>query len=96
MNTESLKIMHEETIGQSRELFFKQMIFFRKIMCSTEYTQEYKEKAYEHLVEVYFRCNLTEGDIALFSAITGEFERRSSYELFHPKQDIKLGNGVKE
>lgn len=91
METEALKIMHEETLGQPRELFVKQMIFFRKIMCSTEYTQEYKEKAYGNLVEVYARCNLTQGDIDLFSAVTEEFEMRSKYELFHPRQDANSG-----
>ena len=32
METEELKILHGKTIGQPRELFFKQMIFFRRLI----------------------------------------------------------------
>ena len=91
MDTEGLKLLHDETSGQNRELFIKQMLFFRKIMCSTAYTSEYKENAYGNLVEVYARCKVNQGDIDLFSALTEEFERRSTYELLYPKLNDAQG-----
>ena len=90
MDIEQIKLLHEETQGQDRELFIKQVMFFRKVMCSTKYTLEQKEIAFEHLAEAYLRCNLNQSDIDLFVMTSEEFERRSLYELFHPKNNIVL------
>ena len=82
METEQLKQLHEDTRNQDRELFHKQIIHFREIMCSTAFTLEYKEKAFEHLAEAYFRCKLNKSDIDFFVLTSEEFERRSRYEMF--------------
>ena len=98
METEQLKQLHEETTGQDRELFLKQMMFFRKVMCSTKYTLVQKEIAFENLAEAYLRCKLNQNDIDFFVLTSEEFQRRSAYELFHPiKKDANYDNkGVKE
>lgn len=87
MNTEGLRILHEQTTGQNRELFIKQIHYFRKVMCSTAYTMEQKEIAFEHLAEAYLRCNLNKNDVDLFVMTSEEFERRQQYELFHPRKN---------
>jgi hypothetical protein len=92
MNIEELKILHEQTTGQDRELFHKQVIYFRSVMCSTKYTREQKEIAFENLAETYLRCKLNQDDITLFVMTSEEFERRSLYELFNfKKKDTPLG-----
>ena len=86
MEIQELKQLHERTNNQDRELFLKQLLYFRKIMCSTEYTIKQKKIHFQNLSESYFRCNLTEGDIVLFQATADEFQRRSEYELFNISQ----------
>ena len=85
--TERLKKVHENTSGQPRELFFEQMMHFREIMGSTTYSLKYKEKAFKAVGEAYFRCALTESDKESFMALADEFQRRSTYELLHPRHD---------
>jgi len=92
MEIEQLKQAHEDTRWQPRELFIKQMLYFRKIMGSTAYTLEQKEKEFENVAQAYFRCKLNEGDADLFIALKDEFDRRSIYEVFaKQKQDAILG-----
>lgn len=85
-----LKRLYEKTNGQDRNLFIEQMLYFRMVMCSTAYDVEYKEKAFKNLVEVYFRCSLTEGDIELFVALVEEFEMRIGYEIFKNIKEKRL------
>lgn len=87
MEIEQLKQVHENTNGQPRELFVKQMLYFRKVMGSTTYTLEQKEKEFENVAQAYFRCKLNEGDAELFMALTEEFNRRSIYEIFALSED---------
>lgn len=87
MEVERLKQVHENTAGQPRELFVKQMLYFRKIMGFTAYTLEQKEKEFENVAQAYLRCNLNEGDAELFMALISEFERRSMYEIFALEKD---------
>ncbi len=82
METEQLKQLHEDTSGQDRELFHKQLIHFREIMCSTSFDLEYKIEAFGNLTEAYFRCNLSQRDIDFFVLTKEEFDRRSKYEMF--------------
>jgi len=82
MEIEQLKQLHENTTGQPRELFIKQMLYFRKIMGSTAYTLEQKEKEFENVAQAYLRCELNEGDAELFMALIDEFSRRSMHETF--------------
>lgn len=77
-----LKKVYENTRNQDRQLFLRQVVHFRKIMCSTAFSLERKEREFENLAEAYFRCNLTEGDITLFKCTAEEFEIRNGYELF--------------
>jgi len=92
--TERLKQVHENTTGQDRELFIKQIHYFRKVMGSTAYTPSQKEIAFGHLAEAYLRCKLNQNDIDLFVMTSEEFERRQQYELFHPRKHDALN--VKE
>lgn len=82
MGTENLRQVYEKTHGQDRELFIKQILYFRKIMGSTKYTLEQKEKEFENVAQAYFRCNITEDDKTIFVALADEFQRRSEYEIF--------------
>lgn len=93
METERLKQVHENTNGQPRELFIKQMLYFRKIMGSTAYTLEQKEKHFENVAYAYFRCNITEGDKELFVSLSDEFQRRSEYEVFANQKSSEVNNG---
>lgn len=90
MEIQQLEELHEKTNNQDRELFIKQVLYFRKIMGSTKYTLLQKEKAFENVAETYFRCNITEEDKDIFVALADEFQRRSVYELF------KLNKGIKD
>ena len=87
---ERLKLVHENTSGQDRELFYKQLLHFRKIMCSTAFTLENKENEFGYLAEAYFRCNLTQSDIDFFVLTKEEFDRRSIYERLHFKTNDAL------
>ena len=93
--TERLKQVHENTSGQERELFHKQLIHFRNIMCSTAFTLEQKEKEFGYLAEAYFRCKLNQNDIDFFVLTKEEFDRRSIYEQF-ALHESKDDNNVKE
>jgi len=68
----------------SKEYFNRSLLYFRKIMCSTKYSFEEKERAYSGLATDYFRCELSEDDIVHFQSISREWEIRSLYE----KQDV--------
>ncbi len=74
--------IYNKTNNQDREFFIKQLLHFRKIMCSIKFSLERKEKEFECLGESYFRCNLTPEDITLFKSTADEFQRRSIFELF--------------
>lgn len=91
MNEEQLKSVYNNTSNQDRQLFHKQLLHFIKIIGSTAYTQERKEKEFQNLTQAYFRCNLEEGDITLFVATCEEFERRNEYAFFN--RDVLKGEG---
>ncbi len=74
------KDLHNNVYNQSREYFITAINHFRKIMCSTEYTLEQKNTAFEGLFQDYLRCTLTEGDKLHFKAIFDEWGWRRSYE----------------
>lgn len=76
-----LKELYGKINNQDRELFVKQVLYFREIMCSKNYTLLQKEKHFKNVIEAYFRCNLTEADRTIFQALADEFQRRSIYEL---------------
>lgn len=71
----------DNTNNQPRELFVKSLHHFRKILCSTKYTYEQKNKAFDGLTCDYFRCKLTEDDKMNFVSMVKEFNIRQTYEL---------------
>ena len=78
---EELIELWNNTNNQDRELFIKQYHWFRKVMCSTEYSVEDKDKEFQNLAQAYIRCNLNKGDIELFKAVSMEFEMRQTYAI---------------
>ena len=91
---EDLKKLYYNTQNQDRELFVKQYHHFRKIMCSTEYTIEEKDREFQNLAQAYIRCKLEESDIVTFQSISQEFEMRKMYEvtngLFPTTKDVGI------
>jgi hypothetical protein len=77
---EELTEIYNKTNGQARELFFAQLEHFRKIMCSTAFTLERKDKEFECLASAYLRCQLKDEDINIFISMTDEWNRRRLYE----------------
>ena len=65
-----------------RDMFHISLRHFRRIMCSTKYTLEQKDSAFDGLAEDYFRCDLEDKDIKFFEVIVKEWSRRREYEEF--------------
>lgn len=60
---------------------------FREIMCSTEYTMEQKQNAFEGMARVYLLAETKDEQergrvVSSFLALSEEFERRMLHELF--------------
>ena len=65
-----------------------ELMQFREIMCSTKFTLEQKDNAFNGLVYAYLHHNIPEGKdkeqmVVLFQATNMEWERRRLYEVFH-------------
>ena len=71
---------------ESRELFLTSYHFFREVMCSKEFSVDQKRKYYCNLVQDYVRCEITDNDVIIMSALTAEFDRRLALE-----EMLKLG-----
>lgn len=66
------------------EYFLKEIHSFRKIMCSTEYSLEQKEKAYEGLLYIYVATpdlDLEGPEVMFFNATTKDWEIRRTHEM---------------
>lgn len=70
------------------DYLIKQLMLFRNIMCSTKFTVEQKDNAFNGLVYAYLHHNIPIGKnknviITLFEATSIEWERRRLFEVFH-------------
>lgn len=76
----------------SVDYFIEEFHRFRKIMCSTEYTQEYKDDAFSALTYVYFNVSQDDPKIEhaeeLFIGLADEFSRRTAYMMVKPLDDF--------
>jgi len=82
MSLDDRLLMKEE-----RGRLIQSMLHFREIMCSTKYTLEQKDNAFEDLSTDYLRTIYkTDGDRLLFEALMLEWEKRRLYECFGRKE----------
>ena len=77
----------------TQEYLLKEYHAFRDIMCSTKYSIEQKQDAYQGLLFVYVNANLICEDrtIRMMDALDIEFARRISYEIIKPLTDLVIG-----
>lgn len=84
MVMEDILLMKEE-----RGHLMTSMRFFREVMCSTEYSIEQKDSAFENLVTDFIRTIYKmDADKNLFEALTIEWERRRLYEAMRVHKGI--------
>jgi hypothetical protein len=78
------------------EYFMAELQRFREVMCSTLYTMEQKDRAFEALSLLYVNgYQLPKGDDEKFSKVfmhvSEEWATRAAFELTHPRKNYEHG-----
>lgn len=76
------------------EYFMGELNSFREVMCSTQYTMEQKDRAFEALSLLYVNgYQLPKGDdekfTKAFMATSDEWATRAAFELTHPRKNYE-------
>jgi len=66
-----------------KELLLRSIHHFRKIMCSTEYTLEQKDRWFNNLLTDYLRCNHDDNILSFFKVTCHEWEIRRAYGVLN-------------